>query len=211
MGRSSTNLSSQVYDYRPGIIPECFDAGGGLTTFVAYDAFYKFNIVNGQLVHPESFFVTESAILLGHLGSGIITVDSKVLWSPGDCTSFVVDGASAPHLDHEHCGKILSIDPNSIGVYDIVIKGVRNPQQMRVFACKSAKFHKSPKVAGPSNQTRPRILGSLVNMWPLWILEVSLERKLMRFLSIPSAARICQTLDGMEYERWKSSRRCILR
>ena len=132
--------------YRPGIIPECFDAGAGLTTFVAYDAFYKFNIVNGELVHPEPFFVSESAILLGHLGSGIVTVDSKVLWSPGDCTSFGVDGAYAPQLDHEHCGKILSIDPNCIGVYDIVIKGVRNPQQMRVFASKSAKFPKSPKV-----------------------------------------------------------------
>lgn len=139
--------------YRPGILPECFASGAGLPTFVAYDAFYKFKIVDGELVHPEPFFVIESAILPGHLGSGIVTVDDKVLWSSGDCTVFGVDGAYAPQLDHEHCGKILSIDPNSKGVYDIVAKGVRNSQQMRVFTPKPAEnFPKSPKSPKSTNK-----------------------------------------------------------
>jgi len=152
--------------YRPGVIPACFANGAGLPSFVAYDAFYKFKIVNGELVHPEPFFVSESAVLPGHLGSGIVTVDEKVLWSPGDCTVFGVDGHYAPQLDHEHCGKILSIDPNSKGKYDIVAKGVRNSQQMRVFTSKSAKSSpkspKSPKASkSPKSPKSPKVRRAL--------------------------------------------------
>jgi len=141
--------------YRPGQLPKCFQNGDLSESFVGYDTFYRFKIVNGKLHYPTPFFVSESAVLTGHLGSGIVTVDDKVLWSTGDCTVYGLDGAYAPQLDDEHCGKILSIDPNSKGVYDIVAKGVRNSQQMRVFTSKSAKSPKATKA--PKFSKAPKV------------------------------------------------------
>uniref|UniRef100_A0A7S2RK10 Glucose/Sorbosone dehydrogenase domain-containing protein n=1 Tax=Eucampia antarctica TaxID=49252 RepID=A0A7S2RK10_9STRA len=132
--------------YRPGVIPDCFANGGGVPTFTGYDVFYKFNIVDGKLANPDPFFVHESAVLVGHLGSGIITLDDgRVLWSTGDCTVFGLDGHYAPQLNFETCGKILLLDPTSKGEYRVVAKGVRNSQQMRIFTKDKTLNSESPK------------------------------------------------------------------
>lgn len=119
--------------YRPGLLPTCFANGGGLLTFTAYDVFYKYKLVNGELTYPVPFFVTERPVMPGHLGGGIITTDQGILWSSGDCTLFGCDGSYAPQLDFEFCGKILLLDPEKKGEYKVVAKGVRNSQQMRLF------------------------------------------------------------------------------
>jgi len=84
---------------------------------------------------PMPFFVHEHTILPGHVGGGIVTVQKgKILYSTGDCTFYGLDGSYPPQLDFEACGKILLIDPSKKGKYDIVAKGVRNSQQMRVYS-----------------------------------------------------------------------------
>lgn len=45
---------------------------------------------------------------------------------------FGTNGHAAPQIDSETCGKILSIDPENPGSYEVVAKGVRNSQQMRL-------------------------------------------------------------------------------
>lgn len=121
--------------YRPGVLPECTDNYAGVKTFVAYDVFYKYSVVNGNLRHPKPFFVSETPVLPGHMGGGIVSVDNgKILYSTGDCTVFGVDGSYPPQLDFETCGKILLINPKNTGKFSIVAKGVRNSQQMRIFS-----------------------------------------------------------------------------
>merc|ERR1712160_146428 len=122
--------------YRVGLIPECSDNGAGLTTLTGYDVFYKFKVNSkGNLRKPKPFFVSEHAITPGHLGGGIATVaDGKILYSTGDMTVYGLDGSYPPQLDFETAGKILLIDPSKKGKFDIVAKGVRNSQQMRVFS-----------------------------------------------------------------------------
>lgn len=122
--------------YRVGLIPECSDNGAGLTTLTGYDVFYKLKVNSkGNLRKPKPFFVSEHAITPGHLGGGIATVaDGKILYSTGDMTVFGLDGSYPPQLDFETAGKILLIDPTKKGKFDIVAKGVRNSQQMRVIS-----------------------------------------------------------------------------
>ncbi len=123
--------------YRAGVLPDCVSSGAGFESFTIYNVFYKYTLSDGALTNPEPFFVLENQMLPGHLGGGIATVDSgvdygKLLWAVGDCLLFGSDGRYAPQLDSEHCGKILLIDPDTPGTYDIVAKGVRNSQQMRI-------------------------------------------------------------------------------
>ena len=120
--------------YRPGVVPNCSDNGAGLEPFTGYDVFAKYTLAGGKLTSPSPFFVAESYVGSGHLGGGIAYVDSgRILYSVGDCTHFGLDGAFAPQIDSEHCGKIMLIETNKQGKYKVVAKGVRNPQQMRVF------------------------------------------------------------------------------
>ncbi len=120
--------------YRPGALPACVVLGGQQGTLTGYDVFYKYTLTNGKLSDPRPFFVSESNISPGHLGGGIATIeDGTILWSPGDCTLYGLDGWYPPQLDHESCGKILHIDPASKGEFRVVAKGVRNSQQMRLF------------------------------------------------------------------------------
>lgn len=129
--------------YRPGVIPDCFDGNQGAPSFVGYDSFYKYKLVNGELTDPIPFFVSEHTVLPGHLGGGVATMDDgRILWSVGDCTVFGSEGAYAPQLDHESCGKILLIDPAEKGKFSIVAKGVRNSQQMRIYSSKQGKAPK---------------------------------------------------------------------
>jgi len=131
------NQSTFVRDiYRPGTIPACAMNGAGAPAFTAYDVFYRYSVTpKGKLRKPKAFFVHEHSVNPGHLGGGITTVDNgKILYSTGDCTFFGLDGSYPPQLDFEACGKILLIDPSEKGKYDIVAKGVRNSQQMRVYS-----------------------------------------------------------------------------
>mmetsp|Transcript_8166 Transcript_8166/g.11774 ORF Transcript_8166/g.11774 Transcript_8166/m.11774 type:complete len:529 (-) Transcript_8166:434-2020(-) len=147
--------------YRPGTLPDCSDMVW--PTFTGYDAFYKYTMVNGELTDPIPFFVSESAVLPGHLGSGIATTihhKEKILWSTGDCTLFGIDGAYAPQLDHESCGKILLIDTKSRGKFDIVAKGVRNSQQMRIFTGEdSTRTVRKRRLPSGHNKTRRLKMG----------------------------------------------------
>jgi len=122
--------------YRVGLIPDCAPNGAGLTTLVGYDVFYRYRVSSsGKLRKPKPFFVSEHAITPGHTGGGIATVaDGKILYSTGDMTVYGLDGSYPPQLDFETAGKILLIDPSKRGKFDIVAKGVRNSQQMRVFS-----------------------------------------------------------------------------
>jgi len=123
-----------VYACRLGTVPDCVQSGAGLTTLTNYDVFYKYTLVNGELTNPVPFFVAEVSVAPGHLGGGIATLpDGNILWSPGDCTIFGLDGHYAPQLDDEWCGKIHLINTSKVGEYNTVAKGVRNPQQMRVY------------------------------------------------------------------------------
>jgi len=119
--------------YRAGTLPDCVSSGAGFTSFSIYNVFYKFTFSGGALSNPVPFFVQENQLLPGHLGGGMATTDDgKVLWSVGDCLLFGTDGRFAPQVNYETCGKILLIDPDSPGSYDIVAKGIRNSQQMRI-------------------------------------------------------------------------------
>jgi len=130
--------------YRVGLIPDCFQSGAGLTALTNYDVFYKYTLKNGKLKDPVPFFAAEVAVTPGHLGGGIATIpDGGILWSPGDCTIFGIEGAYAPQLDDEWCGKINLIRTDKIGKYTTVAKGVRNPQQIRVYKRKNNKMASS--------------------------------------------------------------------
>jgi len=120
--------------YRPGTLPACVSIGGGFPTYTIYYVFYKYTLVNGELTNPVAFFALENNMNPGHLGGGIATVNrgGKILYSVGDCLLYGGDGRYAAQLDNSHCGKILLIDPSSPGTYNVVAKGVRNSQQMRV-------------------------------------------------------------------------------
>lgn len=119
--------------YRAGTLPDCVDSGAGFTSFTIYDVFYKYTLVDGALTSPQPFFALENQMLPGHLGGGIAAVDDgRILWSVGDCTLYGHDGLYVPQIDTEHCGKILLIDPDTPGSYEIAAKGVRNSQQMRI-------------------------------------------------------------------------------
>ena len=133
--------------YRMGTTPACFQTGGNVDTFTAYDVFVKYTFADGELENPVPFFVSEVNVIPGHLGGGIATIDQGILWSPSDCLTFGLDGSFAPQLDHEHCGKILLIDPSEEGRFEIVAKGVRNSQQMRVVSTKKQKSQKTKKAA----------------------------------------------------------------
>lgn len=66
------------------------------------------------------------------MGGGIATMpDGNILYSPGDCTFFGINGHEPPQLDGEWCGKIHII--YETGVFKTVAKGVRNSQQMRLY------------------------------------------------------------------------------
>lgn len=120
--------------YRIGDIPDCADFFSWVTTRTVYDVFYKMKLVDGKLVNPRPFFVSEAQALPGHLGSGILFLPNrKLLWSTGDCTVFGLDGSYPPQLEDEACGKILQIDPYKKGSYKVAAMGVRNSQQMRLF------------------------------------------------------------------------------
>lgn len=118
--------------YRVGTLPDCSPFGG--TSLTGYDSFYKMKLVNGKLTNPRPFFVSETQIVPGHLGGGILFLpDRKLLWATGDCTVFGLDGSYPPQLEDESCGKILMIDPEKKGSYKVAAMGVRNSQQMRLF------------------------------------------------------------------------------
>ena len=120
-----------------GTVPDCFENGAGLVTRTNYDVFYKYTIVNGELTKPVPFFVAEVNVAPGHLGGGLATLpDGNILWSPGDCTFFGIDGHYAPQIDSEWCGKIHMINTDKVGKYRTVAKGVRNCQQIRL--CKQS-------------------------------------------------------------------------
>lgn len=141
--------------YRMDQVPACFNNGAGLPSFTGYDVFYKYEIVDGELVSPVPFFVSETNVVPGHLGGGIATIKEGVLWSTGDCMPFGVDGSYAPQLDSEACGKILLIDPDEKGEFKIAAKGVRNSQQMRVFSkpkAGKAETRKKSKKGGKSTK-----------------------------------------------------------
>ena len=59
--------------------------------------------------------------------------DGNILYGPGDCTFFGINGHEPPQLDDEWCGKIHILYPDQPGVYKTVAKGVRNSQQMRLY------------------------------------------------------------------------------
>lgn len=102
-------------------------------SFTIYDVFYKFNFDAATgLSNPVPFFALENQHTPGHLGGGIITLDDGyVLWGVGDCLAYGSDGRYVPQIDSEHCGKILMINPADSS-FEIVAKGIRNSQQMRV-------------------------------------------------------------------------------
>ena len=88
---------------------------------------------DGSFTNPEAFFVLENQ-LSGHLGGGIVTLaDGRILWGVGDCLPFGADGHYVPQMDCDdcNCGKILLINPSN-GSFEVVAKGVRNSQQMRI-------------------------------------------------------------------------------
>lgn len=120
--------------YRVGEVPSCVDnLFQAFTTFTIYNVFYKFTLSNGKLTDPVPFFVLENQLQAGHLGGGMTTIENgKILWSVGDCLYFGADGRFAPQKHREHCGKILLIDPDEPGKYQVAAMGVRNSQQMRV-------------------------------------------------------------------------------
>lgn len=131
---------------RLGTVPDCFNNGGGIASPTNYDVFYKYTFNNGALTDPKPFFVAEISVSPGHLGGGIATMpNGNLLYSPGDCTFFGVDGRYAPQLDDEWCGKIHVLYPNKTGKYKTVAKGVRNPQQMRLYKEKNGKSPKGDK------------------------------------------------------------------
>ena len=135
-----------IVNFRIGTIPDCFQIGVGLTALTNYDVFYKYTFKNGALTDPKPFFVAEISVSPGHLGGGIATLpNGNLLYSPGDCTVFGVDGRYAPQLDDEWCGKIHVLYPNKTGKYKTVAKGVRNSQQMRLYKEKNGKSPKGNK------------------------------------------------------------------
>jgi len=149
--------------YRVGLLPLCAgSAPGGFASFTIYNVFYKFTISNGVLANPDPFFVLENQLLPGHLGGGMATVhNGKLLWSVGDCLQYGSDGRFAPQVDTESCGKILLIDPDAPGTYDIVAKGVRNSQQMRIvpIGVKGREWLIFMDIGG--------VTAEEVNIWPL--------------------------------------------
>mmetsp|Transcript_4311 Transcript_4311/g.5298 ORF Transcript_4311/g.5298 Transcript_4311/m.5298 type:complete len:442 (+) Transcript_4311:258-1583(+) len=104
-----------------------------LTSETIYNVFYKYTVAeDGLLVNPVPFFALENQMTPGHLGGAIVTLDNgNVLWGVGDCLPYGTDGRFASQLDSEHCGSILSINPDDSS-HKIVAKGVRNPQQFRI-------------------------------------------------------------------------------
>jgi len=104
-----------------------------LTSETVYNVFYKYTVDgDGSLINPIPFFALENQMTPGHLGGGIVTLDNgNVLWGTGDCLPYGADGRFVSQLDTEHCGSILSIDPNDSS-YEIVATGVRNSQQFRI-------------------------------------------------------------------------------
>lgn len=121
--------------FRPGVLPNCSNVGAGLETFTGYDVFVTYTIgTTGNLKNPQPFFVVENYVGPGHLGGGIVTLgNGDILYSVGDCSHFGIDGTYPPQIDSEHCGKIMLIKNTFDRSYKIVAKGVRNPQQMRIF------------------------------------------------------------------------------
>lgn len=138
--------------YRPGMLPACVNNFGGADTFVAYDVFYKYTTQNsGELSNPVPFFTAETTVVPGHLGGGIATLpDGNILWSPGDCTVFGMDGLYAPQMNSQWCGKIHLIDTSKTGMHTMVLKGVRNSQQMRVYN----KYSKEKAIVGDKKNTK---------------------------------------------------------
>ena len=134
------------------MLPACVNNYGGSDTFVAYDVFYKYTTQNsGELSNPVPFFTAETTVVAGHLGGGIATLpDGNILWSPGDCTVFGMDGLYAPQLNSEWCGKIHLIDTSKTGKHTMVLKGVRNSQQMRVYN----KYSKEKANVGDKKNTK---------------------------------------------------------
>uniref|UniRef100_A0A7S3V8H0 Glucose/Sorbosone dehydrogenase domain-containing protein n=1 Tax=Chaetoceros debilis TaxID=122233 RepID=A0A7S3V8H0_9STRA len=122
--------------FRPGVLPVCSDVGAGQESFTGYDVFVTYAINDeGNLNNPRPFFVAENYVGPGHLGGGIATLgNGDILYSVGDCSHFGIDGTYPPQINSEHCGKIMRIkNSETERKYKIVAKGVRNPQQMRIF------------------------------------------------------------------------------
>lgn len=144
--------------YRVGKHPSCIQSGQGMDGFSLYDVFYKFKIEKDKLVDPEPFFVLEGQNTPGHMGGGIASVgDGTILWGVGDCLIFGTDGRYAPQDNNEICGKILRIDTNSRGAYEIVAKGTRNPQQLKIIRNSSDSsgvrgLRRDPEQATTDNQ-----------------------------------------------------------
>lgn len=114
-----------------------FPAGFGCcTSQQVYKVFYKLDInaTDGRLINVDTavpFFAYEIQQTYGHDGGGsIMTSGGKLLWGVGDCLPFGYSGLFASQDMTTHCGKMLLIDPDAVGSYQIVAKGVRNPQQM---------------------------------------------------------------------------------
>lgn len=120
--------------YRIGTMGECvFSQHVGLPTYTVYQVFYKFKLQNKKLSNPYPFFVIENQMAVGHQGGGSTVLDNgSILWSVGDCTIYGYDGLYAPQDDKESCGKILLIDTMKKNSYEVVAKGVRNSQQMKI-------------------------------------------------------------------------------
>jgi len=120
--------------YRIGNLPADVEIyGGWVRSYSMYDVFYKFNLKNNVLSYPRPFFALENQMIPGHQGGGTATLkDGTILYSVGDCLLFGHDGLYAPQDDLESCGKILRIDPTELDSYEVVAKGVRNSQHMKI-------------------------------------------------------------------------------
>ena len=70
----------------------------------------------------------------GHDGGAMLTIpnDGRILFGVGDCLPFGFNGLYASQDETNHCGKMLLLDPNNSGSYEIVASGIRNSQQMNL-------------------------------------------------------------------------------
>jgi hypothetical protein len=123
-----------VYRFPP--IPAC--AGTpfkGLVPQSAYDVMYNYKLdEQGKLTDPVPFFAVEIQVLPGHLGGGIATLPGgDILYATGDGLPFGMDGSYAAQRDDQSTSKLLRIDPRVPHEFEVVAKGLRNAQQIRLY------------------------------------------------------------------------------